>query len=254
MRRHLRRRRSARPPSASPPKASRSRPPQRSSHAAQLLTNALGNRGVRRSGENHAMPDGETLSDRLERWLSAQGTKTIGNLIDVFEEKSFAVLFVLLLAVPALPLPTGGVTHVFEVIAALLALELIVGRRKVWLPDRWRQREISPEMRRCFSEKLLPRIRWIEGHSHARLGFLLSHRVSGVVFGAVTLGLIVTAFLAPPFTGLDTLPALGVVLISLGVLLEDPLLGIAGLVVGATGVFLVIFLGKAAIDAIRGLF
>jgi hypothetical protein len=31
----------------------------------------------------------------------------------------------------------------------------------------------------------------------------------------------VGAFFAPPFTGLDTLPALGVVLLSLGVLLKD---------------------------------
>jgi hypothetical protein len=200
------------------------------------------------------MPEGEKLSDRLERWLSGQGTKTIGSLIDVFEEKSFAVLFVLLLSVPALPLPTGGVTHVFEVIATLLALELIVGRRKVWLPERWRAREISPAMRERFSEKLLPRIRWIEGHSHARLGFLLSHRLSGIVYGAVTLVLVVAAFLAPPFTGLDTLPALGVVLISLGVLLEDPLLGLVGLLVGAAGVLIALLLGRAAVDAVRELF
>ena len=200
------------------------------------------------------MPEGKKLSDELDWWLRGEQPKTIGSLIDLFEEKSFAVLFVLLLAVPALPLPTGGVTHVFEVIAMLLALELIIGRRKVWLPERWRSREISPGMRKRFSDGLLPRIRWIERHSHAHLGFLLSHRLSGVVFGAVTLGLIVTAFVAPPFTGLDTLPALGVVLISLGVLLEDPLLGIAGLLIGAAGVFLVVFLGKAAIDAIRGLF
>ena len=55
------------------------------------------------------------------------------------------MLFVLLLALrPALP--TGGVTHVFELIAMLLALQLIVGRRHVWLPERWRQRE--PALRR----------------------------------------------------------------------------------------------------------
>ena len=93
------------------------------------------------------MPDGEKLGDRLERWLAGDESKTIGDLIDVFEEKSFAVLFVLLLSIPALPLPTGGVTHVFEVIAMLLALELIVGRRKVWLPQRWRQQEIGVETR-----------------------------------------------------------------------------------------------------------
>jgi hypothetical protein len=175
-------------------------------------------------------------------------------LIDLFEEKSFAVLFILLLAVPALPLPTGGVTHVFEVIAMLLALELIVGRRKVWLPERWRSREISPEMRGRFSKSLLPRIRWVERHSHARLGFLLSYRFAGIVYGAVTLMLVVTAFLAPPFTGLDTIPSLGVLLISLGVLLEDPVLGAIGFVVGAAGVLIVFLLGRAAVDAVRGLF
>jgi hypothetical protein len=200
------------------------------------------------------MADGEKLSDRLERWLRADEPKTIGSLIDVFEEKSFAVLFVLLLAIPALPLPTGGVTHVFEVIAILLALELIAGRRRVWLPERWRQRELSAETRQRFAEKLLPRIRWVERHSRARLAFLLSYRFSGVLFGAVTLVLVVTAFVAPPFTGLDTLPSLGVVLISLGVLLEDPILGLAGLVIGAAGVLAVFFLGKEAIHLVRGLF
>jgi hypothetical protein len=195
-----------------------------------------------------------TLSDQLERWLRGNEPKTIGSLIDVFEEKSFAVLFVLLLAVPALPIPTGGVTHVFEVIAMLLALELIAGRQKVWLPDRWRAREIGPEMRERFSKGLLPRIRWIEGHSKARLGFLLSHRFSGIVYGVVTLVLVVTAFVAPPFTGLDTIPSIGVVLLSLGVLLEDPILGGIGFIVGAAGVLIVFLLGRAAVDAIHGLF
>ena len=200
------------------------------------------------------MPDGERLSDLLEGWLRSEQPKTIGSLIEVFEEKSFAVLFVLLLAVPALPLPTGGVTHVFEVIAMLLALELIAGRRRVWLPERWRAKEIGIPTRERFANTLLPRIRWIERHSHAHLGFLLDHRLAGVVYGAVTLVLVVTAFLAPPFTGLDTLPSIGVVLISLGVLLEDPLLGLAGLLVGAAGVLVALLLGRAAVDAVRGLF
>jgi hypothetical protein len=200
------------------------------------------------------MPQGERLSDQLEGWLRSEQPRTIGSLIDVFEEKSFAVLFVLLLAVPALPLPTGGVTHVFEVIAMLLALELIVGRRKVWLPERWRAREIGMPTRERFATTLLPRIRWIERHSHAHLGFLLSHRIAGIVYGAVTLVLVLTAFLAPPFTGLDTIPSIGVVLISLGVLLEDPILGGIGFVVGGAGVLIVFLLGRAAVDAIRGLF
>jgi hypothetical protein len=200
------------------------------------------------------MPEGERLSDQLEGWLRSEQPKTIGSLIDVFEEKSFAVLFILLLAVPALPLPTGGVTHIFEVIAMLLALELIVGRQCVWLPERWRMREIGMPTRERFASTLLPRIRWIERHSHPRLGFLLDHRLAGIVYGVVTLVLVVTAFLAPPFTGLDTIPSIGVLLIGLGVLLEDPILGTIGFVVGAVGVLIVFLLGREAVDAIGGLF
>jgi hypothetical protein len=49
--------------------------------------------------------------------LSGDGDRTLGGLIEVFQEKSFAILFVLLLGLPALPLPTGGATHVFEIMA-----------------------------------------------------------------------------------------------------------------------------------------
>ena len=78
------------------------------------------------------------VSDQLEGWLTSDGDKTLGGLIELFEEKSFAILFVLLLGLPALPIPTGGATHVFEVIAVLLALQLIAGRDEIWLPEKWR--------------------------------------------------------------------------------------------------------------------
>lgn len=195
----------------------------------------------------------EKFSDRLEAWLRGDEPKTLGSLVSLFGEKSFAVLFILLLAVPALPLPTGGITHVFEVIAMLLALELIAGRRQVWLPERWRRRDIGPAAQRRFTELLLKRIRWLERHSRPRLRVLLSHRLSGVVYGLVVLGLSATAFLAPPFTGLDTLPAMGVVVISLGILLEDSLIVLAGSLIGALGVVLVVGLGGLAVEGVREL-
>lgn len=194
------------------------------------------------------------FSDRLEAWLRGPPPRTLGGLVDAFEEKSFAVLFVLLLAIAALPLPTGGVTHVFEAIAMLLALELIVGRRTVWLPGRLRQRELGAATQTRFRETLLRRIRWLERHSRPRLTFLLTHRPSLVAYGAAVLLLSLTAFVAPPFSGLDTLPALGVVLISVGVLLDDALLVLAGLIVGAVGAILVLVLGRVAIEGVSDLF
>jgi hypothetical protein len=201
-----------------------------------------------------AQPSSAKVSDSLESWLEGDSDKTLGRLVELFEEKSFAILFVLLLGVPALPLPTGGVTHVFEIISVLLALQLIVGRDEIWLPDRWRRIEIAGPKQQKFIAGLMRLIRRLERFSKPRLVFLFDHRLSSVVFGLLALGGAVAAFVAPPFTGLDTLPSLGVVLISLGVLLEDFLVVAVGIVIGGAGVLLEIVLGEAAVHGISSLF
>jgi len=199
------------------------------------------------------VPADEKVSDKLERWLQGEGPKTLGSLIDLFGEKSFAILITLLMAVPALPLPTGGATHVLEVVTMLLALELSVGRREIWLPERWKRMELVGASRQRFARALLKRIRWLERFSRPRLQVLFRHRLSSVVFGIVVLALSLTAFLAPPFSGLDTLPALGVVLLSLAFLLEDFVLAAVALVVGALGAVLVIGFGSLVVRWVRHL-
>jgi len=194
-----------------------------------------------------------TVSDQLERWLQRDGEKTVGSLVELFQEKSFAILFVLLLGVPALPLPTGGATHVFEVIAVVLAAQLIAGRDHIWLPRRWCSLELAGAKQQRFIAGLMRSIRRLERISRPRLRFLFGHRLSNVVFGVLVIGGTLGAFLAPPFTGLDTLPALGVVLLSLAVLLEDFAIVIAALVVGLAGVVLEVALGSAAVNGISHL-
>jgi hypothetical protein len=196
----------------------------------------------------------EKVSEALQGWLEGDSDKTLGSLVDVFGEKSFAVLFVLLLGVPALPLPTGGATHVFEIIAALLALQLIIGRDQIWVPQRWCKLELAGPRQQKFITGLMKLIRRLERLSRPRLRFLFQHRVSNSVFGLLALGGTAGAFLAPPFTGLDTLPALGVVLLSLGVLLEDVIVVAFGLVVGVAGVVLEIVVGSAVVHGVSKIF
>ncbi len=196
----------------------------------------------------------ERISDDLEQWLKGDGDKTLGGLMDVFGPKSFALLFVLLLGVPALPLPTGGATHVFEIIAVLLALQLIANRKEIWLPQKWRGIEFGGDKQQRFVGGLMKLIRWLERFSKPRLSFLFDHRLSNICFGVLVIAGAVAAFVAPPFTGLDTLPSLGVVLLSLGVLLEDIVVVVIGLIVGCVGVVLEIVLGTAAINGISSLF
>lgn len=63
-------------------------------------------------------------------------------------------------------------------------------------------------------------IRWLERFSRPRLSFASEHRLTNIVFGALVIAGSLGAFFAPPFSGLDTLPSLGVVLLSLGVVLR----------------------------------
>jgi hypothetical protein len=196
----------------------------------------------------------EKVSDQIERWLAGDSPKTLGGLIDLFGQKSFALLFILLLGVPALPLPTGGATHVFEVIAVLLALQLIVGRDMIWLPERWQKLELAGPRQQKFLRGLLKVIRFLERFSKPRFRFLFEHRLTNIVFGLIVIAGSAGAFFAPPFSGLDTLPSLGTVLVSVGVLLEDIVIVVVGVIVIGGGVIVEIVLGKAAVHGIKSLF
>lgn len=193
------------------------------------------------------------FSDELARWLNADGEKTVGSITETFEQKSFAVLFMVLLGPSALPIPTGGATQVLEVIAMLLALQLLIGHDKVWLPRRWRAVSLAGPTRERFLARLLRLVRWLERHSHPRGRFVFGHRASNAAFGVLVMVGTLGAFVAPPFSWLDTLPALGVVLLSLGVLLEDALIAATGILVGAGGITLLALVGRAAVEGVSEL-
>jgi hypothetical protein len=188
------------------------------------------------------------FSQELEDWLKTDKPKTLGDLTDHFAEKSFAILFLILMAIPALPLPTGGVTHLFELIVMLLCLEMIASRRQVWLPKKWRRLKIAGKFLSSTLPALIRLTRRIERYTRPRLKGVLQNFVASQVIGLVVLGLTAFAFIAPPFTGLDTLPALGVVLISLSIILEDFLLFIAGVLVGSVGISLILAAGKLVLS------
>ena len=209
----------------------------------------------RRSSRAREEPGSKELSvsEDLGRWLGSDEEKTLGGLIALFEEKSFALLFVLLLGVSALPLPTGGATHVFEIVAMLLALQLIAGRKAIWLPQRWCRLQLAGGKRERFIQTLMKMIRRLERFSRPRLRFLFDHRLSNIVFGVLVIAGAAAAFFAPPFSGLDTLPSLGVLVLSLGVLLEDFVVVFVAVVVGVAGVVLEVVLGSAAIHGIGSL-
>jgi hypothetical protein len=196
----------------------------------------------------------EPFSKQLDDWLKSDMPKTLGGLGEVFEEKSFAVGVLLLMFIPALPLPTGGITHVFEAITVLLSAEMVIGLRVIWLPARWRDRELGETATQRALPFMVRRIRWFERFSRRRWARLFEQRWLVRVLGLILITLAVAAALAPPFSGLDTVPAFGAVVVALAIILEDFLILGIGLVIGAGGVALILTLGAIIVRFIRDLF
>jgi hypothetical protein len=194
-----------------------------------------------------------TFGDELEEWLRSDGPKTLGALGELFEEKSFAVTILMLMFVPALPLPTGGVTHVFELITVLLAAQMLVGRRTIWLPERWARRELGATMTGKAIPFVIRWVRRVERYSRPRWAALFHQRWMLPVFGLIFIALAVAAGLAPPFSGLDTLPAMGAIAVALAIIFEDVLLLAIGFVLGTTGVVLIVTVGAALVHVLRSL-
>lgn len=207
----------------------------------------------KRKKRSHALPEEEKFSVTLDNWLKDDNVKTVAGLSDVFAEKAFAITFLILMAVPAIPAPTAGITHVFEVIVMLLSLELIIQRKTIWLPKRFESRPLGKIMETKVIPKLITVVRKIERFSKPRMSRLLESRIGTTLFGAVTFAFALAAFLSPP-VGLDTLPSFGVVIIALGVILEDIVFAIVGAVIGVAGIAVTIFLGQVIVDFFTRLF
>jgi hypothetical protein len=67
------------------------------------------------------------------------------------------------------------------------------------------------------------------------------------------MGFAVGAAIAPPFSGLDTLPAMGAVAVALAIILEDLVVLAIGAVLGTSGIILILTVGAAIVRVLRGL-
>lgn len=191
-----------------------------------------------------------SVQQQLEKIIKDNTHHTIGDLSKAFGEKSFAFLFLILMLLPALPLPTGGVSHVLEIIVIILAFQLFIGRHNLWLPHYLKEKALPMSLREGILSQVNRRLIWIENHSKRRAPHFVSSKLAIQFNALIIMTMTFFAAIAPPFTGLDTLPSLGVVFISLAIILDDFYLLIAGYVVGAAGIGLVALLGASFLHII----
>jgi hypothetical protein len=179
---------------------------------------------------------------------------SLGELLDRVESKDGPgpVLFILTLPV-LMPLPPGF-SMVLALPLLLVAPQIVVGRREIWLPKFLSRRTLKREALIKLIKRVLPPLTRAEKVVRPRLGFLTGRLGAAVVGIACTLIAIVLV-LPLPFANL--LPALAMGAFAVGLTRKDGLFVLAGyglVAVGAGVIVLGVHGFSFGLNALKSLF
>lgn len=186
------------------------------------------------------------LSEIFARTLDANddGVVVLGEVLDKAGDRGYGFLLILL-AIPAfIPILPPGTSGVLGALMVVVALQMLFGLKQPWFPKRWRARVLSPKVVQAIQTRGVALLRKIERVSHPR-GRRFTR--NGVILRLSALVVIALALvLSSPMPFMNTLPALGVLLIGVGLANHDIYFLSAGWLIGL-GVALIVVLGIEAL-------
>ena len=163
---------------------------------------------------------------------------SIGELEDALAERAFGALL-LILALPCCIPFLYGVPQAMSLPLVVVAVQIILGYRKPWLPQRLKKRSFSADGFRQMVDRAAPYLKGLEVISRARFDWVtkgLTERLLGVLI------MIFSTSIAIPFPMTNTVPGLAVAIMALGFVEKDGLLLLLGSLIGAAWIVFLITL------------
>lgn len=187
--------------------------------------------------------DSRPLSEVLAAALShdANGAITAGEVADRIGDRGFGLLLILLALPTMIPVLPPGASIPVGAAYTLLGLQMLLGRRRPWLPGRFRRYRLSAKAAAALSGKGAAFVRRCERLSRPRLEACAgpgAERIASVVIVGVGIVLIL------PLPFMNTLPGIAMLLLGLGFTNRDGLLAIIGGSLGAGSVVVVMLFGR----------
>ena len=177
---------------------------------------------------------GAGISGALVR-LARSGTGervSFGDLIESLEVGAYGPLIVLFAAPNMLPVALPGISAVLGAPLILITAQLMLGRRRPWLPGIIRRRSVRRQDLARLVERIVPRIERLEARMRPRHAALTGGMGRRIVGG---LGLVLATVIFLPIPFGNSLPGLALVLMALGLLARDGLMVAAGGLVATAG-------------------
>ena len=158
-------------------------------------------------------------------------------MLDQIESDNGPGPVVFILTLPILPPLPPGVSMVLALPLLLVAPQIVIGRREIWLPKALSHRTIKRAPLIKLIKRILPPLERVEKVVRPRLRFLTG-RVGASMVGVACTLLAVVLVLPIPFANL--VPALALGAFSIGLTRKDGLFVLAGygLIAVATGVII----------------
>lgn len=173
---------------------------------------------------------------------------TLGDLLNVLDERAFGVLMLILSLPNAVGLGTiPGMSTIFGVPQVVVALQMIVGAERPWLPRWLLTRSIAMSDFRTMVMKAAPHLVRIERLLRPRYAFM-ANRLAESLLGLVLLLLSIIVALPIPFANQP--PAVAQALIALGLIERDGIFVGFGLVISAAATAIAFAVGAGIIAGI----
>jgi hypothetical protein len=176
------------------------------------------------------------ILDRLNELADCSDEVSLGDTTEAFGGRSYGPFLI----VPALIdiSPVGGVPGLPTVLAAIIilfAIQILLGRKHIWLPGFLARRSVSSKKVRKATDKLRPLAKRLDGWFHGRLEAL----TQGAFVRVAAVAVILLALTIPPLELLPfatTAPMAAIIAFGLALLVRDGVLMIAGLVLSLLAV------------------
>ena len=166
------------------------------------------------------------------------GKTKISELMEDFHENGILLAMIFFSLPVAIPLPyPPGFTTVMGIPLMILSIQMLLGNKKVSLPQKINDYELKNSTLRAISDKVVPRLISVEKYVKPRFSFAKSVYCEQFI-GFISLLAAFSIALPIPLT--NSIPALGIAVMALGLLNRDGLVIIVGFFITVIGLLIAI--------------
>lgn len=192
------------------------------------------------------------LSLLIKSWQNKDKDQktSIEEIINSFNKKERSLLALFFFTLPAaipIPYPPGALT-IIGLPILFFAFQILISNDKIYLPNKIKKYKISNDKLILISKKITPKIEKIEQYIKPRYNFMNSNIINYLV-GFISLICAVVVLIPMPLT--NAIPAISIVIMTIGLLNKDGLITIIGIVTAILGMSLALLAITAGFSIIK---